>query len=343
MKEEFNIQKSNQLKSIAILMMVFLHLFNRDYNGLFQPLIFIGKQPLSYYISLFCDACVPIFAFVSGYGLFYKYQADIHNYSRSNRLRIGKLYITYWIILIVFVVVLGLLLSEEGYPGDFKKFVLNLTAVEVSYNAAWWFLTTYILFVLTSSFWFKMLLKLNPYIYLLFLLLLYVASFYFRVYKTSLFSSLALDWLHKQVALYFCTLFQFMLGAFALRYQIHSKFTEYVKRLRNKNYFLIISIVVLVFLHALIPNLIIAPFIAFIFILLYCQLEISRSVQKVIDFFTSHATNIWLIHMFFYLIYFREFIYSFKYVLPIYFVLILCCILSSYFINYINAKVQKLV
>ena len=70
---QISIQKSNQLKSIAILMMLCLHLFNTDYKGLFQPLIFIGDQPLSYYISLFSDACVPIFAFVSGYGLYYSY------------------------------------------------------------------------------------------------------------------------------------------------------------------------------------------------------------------------------------------------------------------------------
>jgi surface polysaccharide O-acyltransferase-like enzyme len=67
---EISIQKTNQLKSVAILMMLCLHLFNQDYHGLFQPLLFVGSQPLSYYVSLFCDACVPIFAFVSGYGLF---------------------------------------------------------------------------------------------------------------------------------------------------------------------------------------------------------------------------------------------------------------------------------
>lgn len=323
-------------------MMVFLHLFNQDHNNLFQPLIFVGNQPLSYYISLFCDACVPIFAFVSGYGLFYKYQLNQHCYNRSNRFKIGKLYINFWIIILLFVLILGVLISKEGYPGDFKKFALNFTAVDVSYNGAWWFLTTYILFVFTSPLWFKLLLKVNPYFYLVILVLLYLASFYLRVYETTLFSSVVLDWLHRQGALYFCTLFQFMLGAFVLRYRIHSKFTNYLKRLRNKNYFLLISIVVLIFIHAVIPNLIIAPFIAFIFILLYCQLEISRSVQKIIDFFTPHTTNIWLIHMFFYLIYFREFIYSFKYVLPIYFIVVLSCIVSSYFINYTNDKVQRL-
>lgn len=73
MSESITLQQSNQLKSIAILMMLFLHLFNRDYKGLFEPLIFMGQNPLSYYISMFCDACVPIFAFVSGYGLYYSY------------------------------------------------------------------------------------------------------------------------------------------------------------------------------------------------------------------------------------------------------------------------------
>lgn len=77
------IQKSNQLKSIAILMMLSLHLFNRDYNGLFEPLIFVGEMPLSYYISLFSDACVPIFAFVSGYGLYNSYKNSPSSYLKK--------------------------------------------------------------------------------------------------------------------------------------------------------------------------------------------------------------------------------------------------------------------
>ena len=89
------IQKSNQLKVIAILMMLGLHLFNRDYKGLFMPLVFIGEQPLTYYISLFCDACVPIFAFVSGYGLYYKYIQTKTEFRKGNYVRLKKLYINY--------------------------------------------------------------------------------------------------------------------------------------------------------------------------------------------------------------------------------------------------------
>ena len=56
--------QTNNSKGIAILMMLCLHLFNTlNYQGLFVPLIFIGDKPLVYYISLFCDCCVPIYCF----------------------------------------------------------------------------------------------------------------------------------------------------------------------------------------------------------------------------------------------------------------------------------------
>lgn len=131
---EITIQKSNQLKALAILMMLCLHLFNRDHKGLFEPIVFVGTQPLSYYISLFSDACVPIFCFVSGYGLYFKFQKDQGGYNKGNIKRIKKLYVNYWIILLLFAVGLGFLLNKDGYPGNFTRFVLNTTALDTSYN-----------------------------------------------------------------------------------------------------------------------------------------------------------------------------------------------------------------
>src|SRR5690606_14574283 len=112
------VQKSNQLKAIAIMMMLLLHLFNREHAGLFVPLVFVGEQPLSYYISLFCDACVPIFAFVSGYGLYYKYTQNAKSYGKHNTGRLRNLYLTYWIILLLFAVILGFLLGSGTHPGS---------------------------------------------------------------------------------------------------------------------------------------------------------------------------------------------------------------------------------
>lgn len=324
-------------------MMLCLHLFNRDFEGLFEPLIFIGNVPLSYYISLFCDVCVPIFAFVSGYGLFFKFQQASTSYQKSNLIRIGRLYINYWIILILFVIILGLFLSRFDYLGDVDKFLLNFTAIKTSYNGAWWFLTIYILFVLSSSFWFNLLLRINRYIYLFILFFLYVVGFYFRVYDTHNFESVFLDWLHTYASLYFCTLLQFMLGAFVLHFNIHSKISNKSQKLIHKNYIILFVILGLIVIHGLIPNLFFAPFFGLVFILLYCQLNLNKYVQHLIDFFTPHATNMWLIHMFFYLIYFEKFIYTFKYVFLIYIVLVGASVLSSYIVNFLNGKLQKLI
>ena len=337
-----SLQKSNQLKSIAILMMLCLHLFNRDYQGLFQPLLFIGHQPLSYYISLFCDACVPIFAFVSGYGLYFKYTQDKDSYSQGNAERLKKLYVNYWIVLLLFAVLLGLLISKEGYPGTWQKFLLNFTGLHTSYNGAWWFFTTYVLFVLTSSFWFRLLDKLNPYIFVFSLLLTYFVAFYFRVYKTGLFENDILQWLHTQTALYFCTLFQFMLGAFALKYRWHIKVNNRMSRLSNKNWVVIMGVILLIIIHGIVPNFIVAPFTGLGFIFLFLQLDIGKVGDKVLDFFAPHATNMWLIHMFFYMIYFKDFVYSFHYVTLIFLVLVVMCLVSSYVVNYINRSLQQI-
>ncbi|WP_126337152.1 acyltransferase family protein [Kaistella antarctica] len=285
-------------------MMLCLHLFNQNYHGLFQPLLFIGNQPLSYYISLFSDVCVPIFAFVSGYGLYFSYSNNKETYLEKNTERTKKLYVRYWIILLLFAVFLGWLLNKDGYPGTWQKFVLNLTGLQTSYNGAWWFFTTYILFVFTSKFWFKLLDRANPYLYFVGLLILYLVGFYFRVYKSNLFENVYSHWLHSQSALYFCTLFQFMVGAFALKYNWHKKVTSLFAIVKYKNAIVLFGIILLIVFHGLMPNLIIAPLTAVGFIFLFLQLKFGQRVDNSLDFFTPHATNLWLVHMFLYLIYF---------------------------------------
>lgn len=335
-------QQSNHLKSIAILMMLCLHLFNREEHGLFQPWIYLGAKPLSYYISLFSDACVPIFAFVSGYGLYFKFKTKSANYHADNKLRIKKLYINYWIILILFAVVLGWVLGKDGYPGSFQKFILNASGLDPSYNGAWWFFTTYLLFVLTSSFWFKLLTRYNPFLYLGVLLLIYMMAFYIRVYRPGLSGIPLINYFQNQMALYFCTLFQFMSGAFALKFKWNEKICSTLKRLSFvNNWTLCGGIVLLIIIHALFPNLIIAPFTALGFIFIFTQLKLPQFLSKILDFMAVHSTNLWLIHMFFYMIYFKEIIYAPQYPILIFGWLVLWCVIASYMVNAIYTKIEK--
>lgn len=64
--------QSTQLKGIAILMMLFLHLFNHWTPGEYAPWFFIGERPLVYILSRACNP-VGIFLMLSGYGLHYSY------------------------------------------------------------------------------------------------------------------------------------------------------------------------------------------------------------------------------------------------------------------------------
>lgn len=341
---EISKQKSNQLKAISILMMLYLHLFNKPYQGLFEPLLFIGTQPLSYYISLFCDACVPIFCFLSGYGLYYKYQKEASIYNQGNCKRILKLYINYWIIVVLFVVGLGLLLSKEGYPGNFLKFLFNFTALHNSYNGAWWFFFTYILLVFTSNFTFKWVLSYSSLTIFISGILFYVLAFYSRVYiyKPNVSDVEILKWMLRQISLYGTSFFPFIVGAIALKEQWNTKLTKWFEQVKYKNWLILTGILMLVIIHALIPNFIIAPFTGIPFILLFTQLKLSTVLTKVLDYLAQHATNMWLIHMFFYMIYFKFFIYSAKYVFVIFLLLVICCTVSSIVINKINRIVLKI-
>lgn len=323
------------------MMMLCLHLFNKDYKELFQPLIFIGHQPLTYYISLFCDACVPVFAFVSGYGLYFKYRSHQLNYIKDNQSRLKRLYINYWIIILIFPVILGYVLNKENFPGSLGRFLLNWMAINPSYNGAWWFFTTYVLFVLTSAFCFKVMERFNPFILFALLLLSYLIAFYFRIYKTNIFTNEILKWFHRQSALYFCTLFQFMLGAMALRYNWNGYISGLFSKTNYNNFLAGMIIIFGIVGHALVPNFIIAPLTGLLFIFSFVQFRIGKWGTAVLDFLAVHATNIWLVHMFFYMIFFPKFIYAFKYPIFIFVVLVTFCVASSYLILFIEKQILK--
>lgn len=339
---EISLQKSNQLKAIAILMMLFLHLFNKPFEGLFQPLLFIGNQPLSYYISLFGDACVPIFCFVSGYGLYFSYQSNKLNYKKNNQTRILKLYINYWIIVLLFAVALGFVLQKPGFPGNWIEFLLNFSALDNSYNSASWFFFTYILLVGSSVFWFRLLNKVRHNLLLIFVLILYVVGFYFRVYQPELFDNSLLNWVQRQSCLYATSLFPFFIGALALKMQWNTQIGQYFASLRYKTLVASICILILIVIHGLVPNFIVAPFLGIPFVFFFVQLQLPVILARALDFLAPHATNLWLTHMFFYMVFFPEFIYSTNYILPIFVVLIICCVLSSFVIEQINNLVLKL-
>jgi hypothetical protein len=340
---EITVKQSNRLKAIAILFMLMLHLFNTlNYQNLFTPLVFVGEKPIIYYISLFGDSCVPIFCFVSGYGLYYKYTKKPETYLKDNMTRLKKIYINYWIILLLFVVGLGLALGQAEFVGPWTRVLFNASGIINSYNGAWWFLLIYILLVLTSPLSFRWVSRSNPYLILGVSTVLYIIAFYFRVYRPSTSEHDIVRWLHNEASLFGTSFLPFITGAVSLSMKWQTNLTVKLQHIKYKSFFCIIGIIGLVIIHALIPNFIIAPFLAIPFIFLFLQVQWPGWVNALLDFMAPHATNMWLVHMFFYITYFHNFIFGFRYTPLIFLVLVACSIVSSFIINLLITLIGKL-
>ena len=67
--------ETQQFKGAAILIMVFLHLFNQAHNVALceTPFCYFG-EPIVLQMSKFTQICVGLYLFLSGYGLYISYR-----------------------------------------------------------------------------------------------------------------------------------------------------------------------------------------------------------------------------------------------------------------------------
>lgn len=129
---------SNVIKGVAILMMVWLHLFqnDRDYWSLFS----IQGMTIERILTFGCHP-VPFFLIISGYGLSYSYEhSGINIYGQFKK--IFRLYVCYWLVLLVFVI-FGSVVQSARYPGGLSTIMLNVTGIECTWNFEMWFLLPY--------------------------------------------------------------------------------------------------------------------------------------------------------------------------------------------------------
>ena len=129
---------SNVIKGVAILMMIWLHLFqnDREYWSLFS----IQGMTIEKMLTFGCHP-VSFFLIVSGYGLSYALEhRGISIYSQF--IKIFRLYVCYWLVLLVFVS-FGSVMQPARYPVDLSTIMLNVTGIECTWNFEMWFLFPY--------------------------------------------------------------------------------------------------------------------------------------------------------------------------------------------------------
>lgn len=138
----FDTQCTTFIKGIAIILMVVHHLwgFNdvKDFSGFWSN---IG--PLMIALGKAGKICVAIFAFISGYGIYCSYSK--HNKYYTLLKKVGKTFVMFWKVAIPFLMVLFII---KIIPFSIVDLVKNLFCISCSYNGTWWYLNTYIIYII---------------------------------------------------------------------------------------------------------------------------------------------------------------------------------------------------
>lgn len=216
-------QQSQMMKGVAILLMIFLHLFNQEGNvALCHNLLFIDGTPLVLILSHASNP-VAFFLILGGYGLYRVYEkGDKHRWSR-----LAKLMIHYWIILLIFVTI-GHFIRSAAYPGSFLNILSNVTGYETTYNGEMWFLLPYVILSACSKPLFDFLKRFRALIVICVTLVIHLGtSFCISRYGASfLYSNY---WVYDPL-LVLHLLFNFCLGAMAARSNFFERLSAFVKK-----------------------------------------------------------------------------------------------------------------
>ncbi|MGI2030035.1 hypothetical protein, partial [Endozoicomonas acroporae] len=86
------------------------------------------------------------------------------------------------------------MLGETRYPGDFETIILNLTALDTSYNGAWWFFTIYVICLLISPVLFKLIDQYNPVFILVLFFIVYTLGYIQRFKPVLVSNGTLLEW-----------------------------------------------------------------------------------------------------------------------------------------------------
>lgn len=316
-------------KGVAIVLMVFLHLFNQMQNiDLCHPLIYIDNIPLVYILTSACNP-VPFFLILGGYGLYKTWLKG----DGTRWRRILKIYIHWWLILGVFVL-LGHFISGEPFNVDILVLFENALGLLYTYNGEMWFLLPYVILSALYPFIFKLMNKFKPLLVVLFTLLIYLTtSFTISRYGSQYLYSHPLIY---HLLLPFHLLFSFSLGAMAARTNFFDKLKV---KFKNKRHIALISLLILVFINLKFKY---NFFYAFLFISFFIQLTLSPLLTKILRKLGEHSMNIWMLHSWFCYYLFKDFIYSFYYPPLIFLVLLSLSYIGSIFINMAAIPIENL-
>lgn len=237
--------------------MLCLHLFNTQ-ERIAKCTTFINfwnHKPLVFALSRVGSFCVPLYIFLSGYGLFTLYEKT-QEHTMSPIRRSLKLLLNYWVVFAIFIP-MRCIIAPKDYSLS-TECILNFTTLINSYNNEWWFLFPYLLLV---SLFFRTIAQSSQ--KRAWTLISVTAIGYFLVYFLH-FNQLGLCMM--RIEQYFTLLFPFLCGAVFAKYQCIRIFS---KQIMSKSYATIevsLSLIIILLLRMTLGASILSSFIILSFL-----------------------------------------------------------------------------
>lgn len=128
-------------------------------------------------------------------------------------------------------------------------------------------------------------------------------------------------------------IFPFIMGSIFADKEIFSYIYSKFNNIKFKNILCLLGIFSMLIFHGIVETAFVATFIGIVFIILFNLINIPNFLNNILYYLSKHSTNLWLIHMFFYIVYFRNLVFMPKYPVLIFIWLLILCLASSYIVN----------
>ena len=318
----FGINSTNSCKGVALILLLWHHLFYKHPEFGF----------ITFKIALLSKVCVAIFVILSGYGFSESVKSKNVGLFAFYQKRLIALYSNYWFLALIFVPV-GVLFFDRTLQDVFTshpyaKFIVQMMGLhrfaysEYGYNATWWYMSVIIPLTILFPFIYDLIKKYGVLMLVCFLIILLPNRSLFPIINT---------WL-----------LPFALGIYLSQRNHIITMSNRLNVLGNLRFIILITAIGLVAaIRSYIPLLngtkIDWLFGGFIILFVF-ELTLSfKVVDKSFGFLGKHLFNVFLFHTFIYHYYFKCFIYSFKYPLLIFVVLLTITIAISLIIEQLDS------
>lgn len=355
-KTGFDKNQSLAIKGVAILMMLFHHLFwNPSFFSKYKISFFPVEGGHIIHLAGSFKICICLFAFVSGYGLFQSFRSKCkkdekmlstlngeqkEQYQVKSSLkwvthRLIHLLSGFWLIALFCFVFFQLIdgrtytlyFSHGIFAGIlqmlFDFFGLSFLMGTNSLNATWWYMSLAIVFVLIFPFLYRFIRKYGYFT-------LFVGYFFlFRMF------SLSNNYIHFSIAM--------MIGVFFADKNLLPRIANYKickNGVLNKLVKMILELIVLyVFYHTFstlsyeLPEIYFGIFPTLVILFFYEFIIDVPIVKQVLQFLGRYSMYIYLIHDFFLSVLFKDLIYSYSHFILCFFCLLGLSLLAAFFFD----------